>query len=67
MWTDKGVALNELGNYEAAIVCYDEALRINPKNANAWYNKGVTLGKLGNFEGALEHFGQCPQHRPAGC
>ena len=27
----------------AAIACYDEAIRINPNYAEAWYNKGLAL------------------------
>lgn len=28
---------------EEAIRCYDEAIKINPKDAEVWYNKGMSL------------------------
>lgn len=30
------------GNYDRALADYDEAIRLNPKDANAFYNRGVT-------------------------
>ena len=51
---NKGVALNYLGKYNEAIVCYDKVVKIDPNNANAWGNKGVALDKLGKYEEAVE-------------
>ena len=28
---------------------YDEAIRLDPKDAGAWYNKGVALYYLGKY------------------
>ncbi|MGB7637922.1 MAG: tetratricopeptide repeat protein [Nitrososphaeraceae archaeon] len=38
--------LYDLGKYNEAIECFDKALKINPKYANALYNKALALGKL---------------------
>ena len=35
------------GQYEKAIAAYDNALRIDPGDADAWFNKGTTLTKMG--------------------
>ena len=35
-----GVALYKLGKFNEAILMYDRAIQINPKNAEAYYNKG---------------------------
>jgi tetratricopeptide (TPR) repeat protein len=51
-WSNKGLALQNLGKYEEAIRCYDEALEINPKYAYAWNNKGDALNGLGKFQEA---------------
>ena len=38
---NKGFSLANLGKSQEAIACYDRALEINPKYAEAWYNKGL--------------------------
>ena len=45
--------MNNLGKYEEAIKCYDEAIKLNPKNVFVWYNKGVSLNNLGNMKNQL--------------
>jgi tetratricopeptide (TPR) repeat protein len=51
--SNKGTAFGNLGRHEEEIKCYDEALRINPKYAEAWSNKGLALGNLGQHEEAI--------------
>ena len=43
-WVCKGSSL--FTGHNEAIKCYDEAIRLNPKNASAWNNKGFVLIKL---------------------
>ena len=45
--------MNNLGHADEALACYDEALDINPRFADALYNKGVTLYNLGCTEEAI--------------
>jgi len=45
-WYNKGVDLYDQGNYDEAIKCYDEAIKLNPQLAEAWSNKGVALQAL---------------------
>ena len=35
------------GEYDKAIVSYDNAIKIDPNCAEAWFNKSITLNKLG--------------------
>ena len=42
------------GRYEEAIKAYDEALKINPQDADAWTNKGNALSNLGRKEEAIK-------------
>jgi tetratricopeptide (TPR) repeat protein len=35
------------GQYEKAIAAYDNALRIDPTDADVWFDKGLTLKKMG--------------------
>ena len=46
--SNKGIALDDLGNYNGAILYYDKALAINPGEADVLYNKGNALYDLGN-------------------
>jgi len=43
---NKGFSLVSLGKCQEAIACYDKAIEINPRYADAWYNKGAALGKI---------------------
>ncbi|CAK61763.1 unnamed protein product (macronuclear) [Paramecium tetraurelia] len=40
--------------YQEAIECYNEAISINPKYAQAWNKKGNTLSDLKQYEEAIE-------------
>jgi len=52
-WYNKGVDLYNQGNYDEAIKCYDEAIKLNPQLTEAWSNKGVVLGEQGNYDEAI--------------
>ena len=53
---NKGLALDNLGNYTEGILYYDKALAINPNDKDALGNKGVDLDALGNHTGAIEYY-----------
>ena len=40
------------GQYEKALAAYENALRIDPDDADAWFNKGMTLKKMGKISDA---------------
>jgi Tfp pilus assembly protein PilF len=42
--------------YKDAIICYDNALKLNPKHAIAWQNKGEVLRLLGQENDAIQCF-----------
>ena len=48
-WTNKSIALAELGNHAEALTAYDKAIELNPKDAMTWYNKGNALAELGRY------------------
>ncbi len=52
-WFGKGCAFWESGKYQEAISCYDEAIKINPKDAFTWYVKGRSFFELGSYEQAV--------------
>lgn len=55
-----GLDLNEvyqhLGQYEQAILAYQEALKINPDFYRAWYNLGMSYQSIGEYEQAIEAY-----------
>jgi tetratricopeptide (TPR) repeat protein len=45
-WNNKGNALYNLGNYNEAIECYDQALKIDPKNVLVIENRDIVLERM---------------------
>jgi tetratricopeptide (TPR) repeat protein len=66
--TNAGIAKFNLGDYQGAIVIFNEILRLNelhpgelvqkPELAASLYNKGLSLEKLGNLTGAEQYKNQ---------
>ena len=50
---EQALLLGYGGNNEAAIACYDQALKIKPDKHEAFYNKGTALSALGRHEEAI--------------
>lgn len=63
IWHDRGNALHYgLGEYEAAIKCYDQALQINDAHAMAWQNRGnALLYGLSRYEDAIASYNRAMQ------
>jgi tetratricopeptide (TPR) repeat protein len=61
---NKGLALVNLGKYEEAINCYNEAIAIDPKFAEAWANKGSALGNLNRYEEEIECYDKTIEINP---
>ncbi len=55
-WVEQGNILDTRGQYEKAITAYDNALQIDPEDADAIFNKGETLVKLGQVPEAMKCF-----------
>jgi len=52
----RGDQFYEKGNYQDAILCYDQALKIEPRSELAWYGKGIALDATGDYKEALSSF-----------
>lgn len=63
IWHDRGNALHYgLGDYEAAIKCYDQTLQINDAHAMAWQNRGnALLYGLSHYEDAIASYNRALQ------
>lgn len=55
-WKLKGSSLGNLGRPEEALVCFDDALALDPRDADAWYSKGAALGNSLRHREALACF-----------
>jgi tetratricopeptide (TPR) repeat protein len=67
-WNNKGMSLDYLGRHEEALICYDKAIQIDPRDANALGNKGIALAELDRFEEAMVCFDEALRidpHSPA--
>ncbi|MBG1245493.1 tetratricopeptide repeat protein [Nostoc sp. NZL] len=59
-----GSLLITVKEYEAAIVSYDQALKIKVDKHEAWYNRGNALKNLGRNEEAIISYDQAIQIQP---
>lgn len=64
-WLNKGIELGEIGRYEEAISCFDAAIKIDEKYADAWYNKGEALFYVNQYEDALHSLDKYFQLSPS--
>ncbi|MGB3944812.1 MAG: tetratricopeptide repeat protein, partial [Methanothrix sp.] len=55
-WSNKGLALAAIGEYEEAVLAYDEVVRIRPEDGEAWKNRGGALQALGRASEAEASF-----------
>ncbi|MFP4220250.1 MAG: tetratricopeptide repeat protein [Phormidium sp.] len=53
-WTNRGNALDEIGETEAALESHDRALELAPNYSLALANRCATLGSLGEHEAAVD-------------
>lgn len=53
----RGIALSQVGQYDDALISFNEAEKHNPEKARVFINRGYTYVALGNYTQALEEFG----------
>ena len=51
-----GSDYSDTGDYEKAVLNFDESIRLNPKNASAYYKRGIAYQGLGEDERAERDF-----------
>ena len=51
-----GLGLRRKGDYDKAIADYTEAIRLNPKLAEAYYSRGFAYGKKGDYDKAIADY-----------
>ena len=62
---NRGLAKYRLGQYEAAIADYDNAIRLKPDYVNVYYSRGLTKYYLGQYEAAIVDYDNAIRLKPA--
>jgi tetratricopeptide (TPR) repeat protein len=68
-WVERGIALKENGNIQAAINAFNNAIDIDRYHATAFFYRGLTYNELEQYEAAKKDFSITielePDHAPA--
>ena len=65
IYVNCGIAYMEKGQYDLAIRDFDEALRIDPRNASAYINRGLTYLVQGQHDLAIRDYGKAIEIDPS--
>lgn len=63
-WIGYAKRLEQLGDRQAAVALYDQALQAHPTDPRLWHERGLALAKLQQFEAAIESYDRAYQIRP---
>jgi protein O-GlcNAc transferase len=61
---EQGMALEQQGQIEEALRCYDQAVSLMPELARAHFNRGTILLDRGDTQQALEAFSKAVRYKP---
>ena len=61
---NRGVELQEEGNYEQAILEYTNAIELDPNFADAYYNRGIAYKNKGEFDNAIADYSRAIELDP---
>jgi len=64
-WNDMGFSYEQANRYDEAARCYDKAIKLNKKNAQAYSNLGGILGRRGEYEDAMKYFDKAIEIDPS--
>ncbi len=60
----RGLAYSWKGDLARALQDYDQAIRVDPANADAFYNRGITHRTLGQVDRAIQDYDRAIRLRP---
>ena len=63
-YSNRGLALKQLGQLDEAIASFDKAIQLKPDSAAAYSNRGITLKQLGRLEEAMQSYDKAIQFKP---
>ena len=56
IYCDRGIALDDKGEYDGAILVFDKAIDIRPDYAEAFAHRGIAYERLGEIKSALADY-----------
>jgi protein O-GlcNAc transferase len=63
-YSNLGVTYQYLGDFAAALGCYESSLKLNPRDANTYFNIGKVLQELGRTMDAIRSFEHSVRLKP---
>lgn len=63
-YNNSGCAHARKGDYEKAIVNFNQAIRLNPKLVEAYHNRGFTYGRRGDYQQAIVDYDKAIELNP---
>jgi tetratricopeptide (TPR) repeat protein len=64
MYYNRGVAYENLGQYQPAIKDYNQAISLNPIYSEAFYNRGTIYSEIGQYQRAIDDYNQAISLQP---
>jgi tetratricopeptide (TPR) repeat protein len=61
---NSGLAKEDSQQFESAIEDYNEAIKLDPENADYFNQRGITKDKLKDYKGAIEDFDKAIELNP---
>lgn len=56
VYCDRGIALDDRGEYDRAILVFDKAIELKPDYAEAFAHRGIAYERLGEIKAALADY-----------
>ncbi len=56
VFCDRGIALDDRGEYDSAILVFDKAIDLRPDYVEAFTHRGIAYERLGEIESALADY-----------
>ena len=63
-YSNRGNALQELKQFDAAVTSYDKAIALKPDYADAYFNRGIALKALKQFDAAVTSYDKAIALKP---
>jgi tetratricopeptide (TPR) repeat protein len=61
---NRGVAYDNMGQYQSAIKNYNQAIHLKPDYAEAFYNRGIIYNEIGQYKSAVKDFNEAISLQP---